>query len=90
VGGALRPRVDVESAHVFVGEQVREDVGGAAVEQHVGVARLQRRQRTLQLRDEVLDGRRRGRLVAVLLEQIVGLVDDAVRRQRDRDVLEQR
>ena len=30
-----------------------------------------------------------GRLVAVLLEQVVGLVDDDVRGQRDRDVLEQ-
>ena len=88
--GSFSPVVGVEGVGVLVGEQVREDVDRAAVEQDVGVVGLERDERAFELRDEVLDGRLLSRLVAVLLEQVVGLVDDRVCGQRDlRDVLEQ-
>lgn len=83
---ALDLRLDV----LPVNEQVGEEISWTAIKERVVAGSFDLERCSVELRLEVLCGRRPFRLVAVLLEEVVRLFDACVQRQRLSHLLDQR
>jgi predicted nucleotidyltransferase len=86
---AREPELDVEFVRVPMRHQIRENVGGASIEELILLNLGQTLDRSLELQLEVLERRHLGKNVSFLFEKVIGLIHHDVARESSIELLDQ-